>query len=444
MRIGLIAMSGIRACDPGLMELGFSLPGFIERGKTIASLPSLGLLTLAALTPPHIEVEYVEVRDLATCDAPLGRYDLVAISSYTAQILEAYALADRYREHSVPVVLGGLHVSVLPDEAAQHCDAVVIGEGELSWPALLRDFEQGRLQPRYGSREAQFDLAEAPLPAYELLDPARYNRLTMQTSRGCPFRCDFCASSILLTPSYKQKPLAKVLAEIRKIDSLWRRPFIEFADDNGLVNRRYWKELLGQLAPLGVRWFTETDISVAGDSELLALMRDSGCAEVLIGLESPEPSALAGIELNRDWKLRQFDTYEHAIRTIQDHGIRVNGCFILGLDGHDESIFDTVYDFVRRTELFDVQITVLTPFPGTPLYQRLEREGRLLETAAWHRCTLFDVNFQPRGMTPEALARGLRKLAVRLYNGEFTNWRRRRFQQCLQTPNRRGRSLCPQ
>jgi radical SAM superfamily enzyme YgiQ (UPF0313 family) len=444
MRIGLIAMSGIRACDPGLMELGFSLPGFVERGKVIASLPSLGLLTLAALTPPHIEVEYVEVRDLATCDAPLHHYDLVAISSYTAQILEAYALADRYCEHGVPVVLGGLHVTVLPDEAAQHCDAVVIGEGELSWPALLRDLEQGRLQPRYGSREAQFDLAETPVPAYELLDPARYNRLTVQTSRGCPFRCDFCASSILLTPSYKQKPLARVLAEIRKINSLWRRPFIEFADDNGLVNRRYWKDLLRELAPLGVRWFTETDISVADDSELLALMRDSGCAEVLIGLESPEPSALAGIELKRDWKLRKFDTYEQAIRTIQDHGIRVNGCFILGLDGHDESIFDAVYDFARRTELFDVQITVLTPFPGTPLYKRLEGKGRLLEPAAWQRCTLFDVNFQPRGMTPQALASGLRELGVRLYSGEFTSWRRRRFHQRLKTANRGGGSSCLQ
>jgi len=115
MRIGLIAMSGIRVCDPELMELGFSLPGFVERGKTIASLPSLGLLTLAALTPPHIEVEYVEVRDVATCDAPLRRYDLVAISSYSAQIFEAYALADRYREQGVPVVLGGLHVTVRSD-----------------------------------------------------------------------------------------------------------------------------------------------------------------------------------------------------------------------------------------------------------------------------------------------------------------------------------------
>jgi radical SAM superfamily enzyme YgiQ (UPF0313 family) len=444
MRIGLIAMSGIRVCDPELMALGFSLPGFVERGKTIASLPSLGLLTLAALTPPHIEVEYVEVRDVAICDAPLRRYDLVAISSYSAQILEAYALADRYREMGVPVVLGGLHVTVLPDEAAEHCDAVVIGEGELSWPVLLRDFEHGRLEHRYGSRETQFDLADAPLPAFELLDPDRYNRLTVQTSRGCPFRCEFCASSVLLSPSYKQKPLAKVLAEIRKINSLWRRPFIEFADDNGLVNRRYWKDLLRQLAPLGVRWFTETDISVAGDPELLSLMRDSGCAEVLIGLESPEPSALAGIELNSDWKLHKFDTYERAIHTIQDHGIRVNGCFILGLDGHDESIFDAVYDFVRRTELFDVQITVLTPFPGTPLYERLEREGRLLEPAAWQRCTLFDVNFQPRNMTPQALTHGLRELGMRLYSGEFTTQRRRRFHQRMEQSNRQRRSLCQQ
>lgn len=122
----------------------------------------------------------------------------------------------------------------------------------------------------------------------------------------------------------------------------------------------------------------------------------------------------------------------------------VNGCFILGLDGHDESIFDAVHDFVQRTELFDVQITVLTPFPGTPLYQRLEHEGRLLEPAAWNRCTLFDANFQPRNMTPQTLARGLRELGMRLYNSEFTTRRRRRFHQRLESVNRQGRSLCQQ
>ena len=407
MKIGLIAMSGIRVCDPELLQLGFSLPGFVERGKVIASLPSLGLLTLAGMTPRHIEVEYVEVRDLAADGAhALRNFDLVAISSYTAQIGEAYELADRFRANGVAVVLGGLHVTALPEEAAHHADTVVVGEGESVWLQLLRDFENGEMRRRYGSMEDQFDLATAPMPAFELLDSARYNRITVQTSRGCPFRCEFCASSVLLTQAYKQKPAARVLDELRKIGDLWPRPFIEFADDNSLIDRRYWKPLLRKMQPLDLRWFAETDLSIADDPELLGLMRDSGCTEVLIGLESPVAEALSGLETRSDWKRRKFDQYEHSIHVIQNHGIRVNGCFILGLDGHDGSVFDQVYQFVCRTELFDVQITVLTPFPGTPLYERLSAEGRLLEPTAWQRCTLFDVNFQPRHMTPLALRDG--------------------------------------
>src|SRR5439155_11236630 len=164
-----------------------------------------------------------------------------------------------------------------------HADAVVIGEGESVWPAVVRDAEARRLQPSY--RGGDFSLADAPIPAFELLDPVNYNRLVVQTSRGCPLRCEFCASSILLTRRYKQKPIDKVLAEIDRIRGLWRRPFIEFGDDNAFVNRRYWKQLLPELEKRKIRWFAETDLSVHDDAELLRLMRRSGCAEVLIGFE---------------------------------------------------------------------------------------------------------------------------------------------------------------
>ena len=139
---------------------------------------------------------------------------------------------------------------------------------------------------------AEFDLQDAPMPAFELLDIGRYNRLTVQTSRGCPHRCAFCASSILLTKQYKQKPADRVLAEIDRIKTLWEHPFIEFADDNTFVNKAYWKELLPELKKRNIRWFTETDVSLAQDGELLHLMRESGCAQVLIGFESPTAPAL--------------------------------------------------------------------------------------------------------------------------------------------------------
>lgn len=441
MKIALIAMSGIRVCDPELLEMGLTLPGFVERGKTIASLPSLGLITLAGMTPAEHTVRYLEIEDLSVQSELLPDVDLVAISSYSAQIHEAYELADRYRASGVPVVIGGPHATALPDEAARHCDAVVVGEGESSWLAVLRDCEAGQLSSRYGSVDHGFDLSDAPMPAFELLDIDRYNRLTVQTSRGCPHRCEFCASSILLTGHYKQKPVAKVLAEIDRILSIWKHPFIEFADDNAMVHKAYWKELLGRLGDRRIKWFAETDLTVSEDDELLTLLRATGCSQLLIGLESPTPSGLRGLELRNDWKYRHWADYRDAVRRIQSHGVTVNGCFVVGLDGHGPEIFDQVLDFVREAELFEVQITIPTAFPGTPFYERLKREGRLIEDGRWETCTLFDINFEPAGMSRDELSRGFKRLARQLYGEEFTRWRRDTFKQRLRERIKQGNEV---
>ncbi len=430
MRILMMAMSGVRAWSEELNRAKLTMPGVVERGNVIASLPSLGLLTLAGLTPADIDVDYREIKDLReepAADLP-GGYDLVAIASFSAQIMDAYAVADEYRRRGTPVIMGGLHVSVLPDEALLHCTSVVVGEGEPMWPRVIEDLRRGRLRERYvQGPEEQFDLEDAPMPRFDLLEVEKYNRLTVQTSRGCPHKCDFCASLILLTKRYKLKPVENVIAEVRRIKEIWRRPFIEFADDNSFVHRGHSKELLRALRQEKVRWFTEADISVAGDPELLDLMRESGCRQVLIGLESPTPSGLDGVELRRNWKLRQLPDYETAVREIQSRGIAVNGCFILGLDGDTEAVFDEIHTFAERTSLFDVQLTVSTPFPGTPLLTRLRKEGRILHDGDWRRCTLFDVNFVPRGMTPERLQRGLVELAYRIYDPGFVMKRREGF-----------------
>ncbi len=431
-------MSGIRVCDDELLKIGLTLPGFVERSKTIASLPSLGLLTLAGMTPGSHEVEYIEMPDLPQGDTCAGDFDLVAISTYSAQIDEAYELARRYRNSGTPVVIGGPHVTALPDEALQFCDAVVIGEGESSWLELLRDAENSALKQTYGSRSGDYDLADSPVPAFELLDISRYNRLTVQTSRGCPHQCEFCASSVILTDRYKQKPVAKVVEEIDRILTIWDSPFIEFADDNSCVNHTYWKELLSRLKGKGIRWFTETDLSVAEDEELLGLMKETGCVQVLVGLESPVPAGLRNLELRADWKLKRFPRYRKAIETIQSRGITVNGCFIIGLDGHTCDIFDQVFDFVKEAELYEVQVTILTPFPGTPLYSRLRKEGRLLEPRNWKKCTLFDINFLPAGMSVKELRQGFKKLVLKLYGEEFTNRRRRTFRENLRKQRRTG------
>ncbi|MFC1703848.1 radical SAM protein [Candidatus Omnitrophota bacterium] len=431
LKIGLIAMSGVRAYNKELTELGLTLPGFVDRNKIIASLPSLGLLTLAGMTPSRFNPDYIEIFDIKDIDEPPNSFDLVAISTYSAQIFEAYELADRYTEKGVKTVIGGPHVTCVPEEAKKHCDTVVIGEGEAVWPELLRDFETGKLQPFYSSFEKAYDLSNAPMPRFDLLSPKKYNRITVQTSRGCPHQCEFCAASILISKKYKQKPAQKVLQEIKAIKKIWKKPFIEFADDNTFINKAYWKDLLKQLRRENIRWFTETDVSVAQDDALLDRMRESGCQQVLIGFESPTQKGLDGLELTRNWKVKQFDRYKKAVDKIQSHGITVNGCFILGLDGHDTKIFEKVWEFVNNSGLYEVQITIMTAFPGTPLYTRLLQENRVIQKGDWAKCTLFDVNFHPQDMSVKELEKGFRDLAEKIYSAEATQDRRSLYKQNL-------------
>ena len=428
MKIGLLAMSGIRACDEKLLALGLTLPGFVERSKVIASLPSLGLLYLAACTPDGHELHYFEAERDGDEPKEIYACDLVAISTFSAQIFEAYAIADRLRAASVKVAMGGLHVSVLPEEAAGHADYVVTGEGERCWADVVRAAEGGRSAMVFrGEDYPALNVDDLPIPRYDLLGQRPYNRFTVQTSRGCPWRCDFCASTVMLREKYRKRPVEQVIRDIKAIRRVREHPFIEMADDNTFVDKTWGKELCRQLIPLRLKWFTETDITVAEDPELLDLMRQAGCRQVLIGLESPDRSALEGIELRGNRKAIWADRYADAIRAVQSRGITVNGCFVLGLDGQTLDIFEQVRDFAMEQSLYDVQITILTAFPGTPLYARLKREGRILQDGRWDLCTLFDVNFQPIHMTPQELREGMYWLGNELYSEQATQRRREGF-----------------
>ena len=223
--------------------------------------------------------------------------------------------------------------------------------------------------------------------------------------------------------------MVKVLEEIDAIREIWPRPFIEFADDNSLLNKAWWRDVLPELRKRRIRWFAETDISVGRDPMFLQELFEGGCYEVLIGLESPLPEGLPGTELNVDWKFKQLDTYRRHIFNIQSAGIRVNGCFIVGLDGHTPAIFDAVYDFALELSLYDVQITYPTAFPGTPFYQSLKTEGRLDLPGDWSRRTLFDIHFEPRPMNRKALRAGFFALTERLYSAECTRERRNGYKQ---------------
>ena len=428
MKIGLLAMSGIRACDAKLLALGLTLPGVVDRSRVVAQLPSLGLLYLAAATPAEHEVHYFEAEADGNEPAELYDCDLVAINTFTAQVRDAYRIADRLRARGVRVAMGGLHVTVRPEEAAEHGDYICVGEGEAMWAEVVRAAAgHSRRQFWKAADFPPVDIHQLPTPRFDLLADRRYNRFTVQTTRGCPWRCDFCASNVMLQQAYRKRPVEQVIRDVEELAHVRRRPFLEFADDNTFVDKAWGKELCRQLAPFRLPWFTETDVSVADDDELLYLMRKARCQQVLIGLESPEQSGLNGMELRADFKAKRWSSYRAAINRIQAHGITVNGCFILGLDSHTPSSFQEIADFVDDASLFEVQITVLTPFPGTPLYDRFKQENRLLEPEAWERCTLFDVNFRPKQMSPDELREGLYWLTQRLYGPAAVARRRCRF-----------------
>lgn len=443
-RVAFVALSGVRVVDPELRALGLSLPGFVDRGRAIAELPSLGLLTLAAYAPEGWELSYREVDEDALEDVVEallreGR-EIVAISALSARIADAYRLADALRARGVHVVLGGLHVSAMLREASAHADTLILGEGEHGFERFCEDWMLGRPAACYVTRYVadrappghvlvgEVDFGATRVPRFDLLDASRYDRVSIQASRGCPLDCVFCAASRTIAP-YRKKSLSAIRDELEALCAIWPRPFVELADDNSFVDSAWGRglvELLGDFAKRrGLRWFTESDVRVADNPELLATMAASACVQVLIGLESPRAAALRGVDA-RDWKAGRVAELRDRIERIHSYGIAVNACFVFGFDADDRSCFEETLVFIDELDLAEVQITVLTPFPGTELYAKLQREERLLAPDDRSRCTLFDVNYEPAEMTARELADGFRALMAELYSEERVARRRRR------------------
>ncbi len=397
--VSLVSMSGCRVRDEEVASMGMSLPGLRSRANAIAALPPLGLLTLGALTPPDWDVTLHEspaVTDDLVQEILNDHPEVVAISALTASILDAYELCDRLRAEGLLVVLGGLHVTACPEEAMLHGDAVVIGDGEVVWTDVLRDAERGRLRERYQNTRP-FELGAAPLPRYDLLGRATRPRYTVQTSRGCPFACEFCGASRLLG-AFRTKPAERIGEELDAIKAIDPHATIELADDNTFALGGAHDELLDVLGASGLKWFTECDWRLGENPQVLVRLADAGCVQVLVGIESLVHEA-SGMGAKRASIARMMD----GVRAIQDAGVCVIGCFIIGCDGETHESIDRLRAFLLDDPCGDVQLTLQTPFPGTGLRRRLEHSGRLLADRDWSHHTLFDVTYQPDAMGVDEL-----------------------------------------
>jgi len=379
--------------------------GKVRHGR--AGLVALGLSTVAALTPPDWEVVIKDAR-VAPIDFD-QKVDLVGITGYTAEIPSTYAIADEFRKRGVPVVLGGVHVSALPAEALEHANAVVIGEAEGVWEKLLADFSAGVLHSTY--RSEQFcSMEHMKIPRRDLLNREMYTSFnTLQATRGCPYNCDYCAVTGVFGHKFRTRPVVEVLSEIRTFDTT---DFL-FADDNICGEPDYAKELFRKLIPVKKKWGGQTSITIAKDDELLELYERSGGRYAFIGLETLSQKNLQAI--NKPWS-KAID-YERAIRKIHRNGINIIGSFILGLDEDDPSVFRHTLDFILKTKIAAAQFHILTPFPGTRLYERMEKDGRIIDRD-WSKYHTSDVVFQPANMTVKELQDGYNWILRQTYSAQ--------------------------
>jgi len=371
----------------------------------------LAIPTLASLTPPEHEVRVFD-ENIEEIDYGWGA-DLVGISVRTMFAHQAYSIAEKFRARGVKTVLGGIHPSMRPEEALEHCDSVVIGEAERVWRTVLEDAESGNLRRTYKADEAT-DLTACPLPAREALSRDKYFSDIVQTTKGCPFHCEFCSVYSFDGQKIRNKTVEQVVSEIAEIsggDAKYKRKSIFFADDNIIANKSFARKLFIALKPYNLNWSCQASINIAQEDELLRLMKESGCGAVLIGFESVSKKNLSrmdkGINLKHD--------YLESIRKIQAHGILVHGSFILGYDFDTKDSFDELIGFVRESGLLMPLINILTPFPGTKLFDRLDKEGRILHKD-WSKFDGKNVVYRPMTMTPEELSEGYRRVIKDIYS----------------------------
>ena len=335
-----------------------------EQKKSLA--PPLSLAQIAALTPPEFEVS-ISDENISSVDLHKD-VDLVGITTMTQTANRAYEIADSYRARGIKVVIGGIHASVLPEEASKHADSVVIGEAEGIWSTLIEDFKSNNLKSIY-RQDKRPSLVNLPVPRRDLFDKAAYVvPQTTVTTRGCPYNCSFCSVTTFMGHTYRCRPIKEILKEIEAFDA--SKPIL-FLDDNITGNPKFAKELFRALIPYKINWISQCSVTIAKDDELLKLAAASGCMLMAIGFESITPTSLTSVGKKANW----VDKYEADIRKIHSHGIGIHGFFIFGFDDEKEDVFYRTLRFAQKMKLESAQFSLLRPYPGTALYESLDKEG---------------------------------------------------------------------
>jgi len=370
---------------------------------------------LAAYTPSHWRVTHTdEIVRRVRFHRP---FSLVAITANTAAAPHAYRLAERYRKEGIPVVIGGPHATLMPDEVALHADAVAVGEGELVWPSILRDCEEGRLSGIYSSERLP-DLERMPAPRWDLIKGRVYGKGVTIATRGCPFACDYCSIPAMYQRRMRYRPIGEVVDEIRRMPG---RALI-FWDDNIGANPNYAKALFEAIAPLNRWWTSQATLEGVLDEEFLDLAARSGCKAMFIGLESISQDSLNGANK----KHNHVHAYREAVDRLHTHGIAIQAGTIFGFDHDDRSIFRNTVNCFREIAIDSATIGILVPYPNTPLFRRLDAEGRIL-TRDWSK---YDgkkhVVFQPALMSAEELLMGTEWAARQFYSINSIMYRMRK------------------
>lgn len=363
---------------------------------------------IAAMTPDDVEKRFYDDRlEKIPFDEPT---DLVAISVETYTARRAYQIASDYRRRGVPVVMGGFHATLCPDEVGQYCESLVVGEAEDVFPELLDDYRHGRPREVYrGEKRPHLNVD----PDRSIFNGKRYLPIRLvEFARGCRFKCDFCAIQSFFDATQTHRDVERVVAEVQRV----RRPgqMVFFIDDNIVSDLEAAKDLCRAIAPLNVRWVSQASINVAFDEEALALLVQSGCQGLLIGFESLEEDNLS--EMNKKFNLMRGGPRK-ALENFRRAGLRIYGTFIFGYDSDNGDSFNKAVDFCQEEGLFIAAFNHITPFPGTPLFTRLANEGRLLHDAWWldEDYRYNQVPFQPSQMTPEELEKGCLEARRRFY-----------------------------